>query len=44
MTVERMTALDLGYAPPFSSAWEPVLMARRATRAVRAAQAQRQGG
>ncbi|MEU4493594.1 FAD-dependent oxidoreductase [Streptomyces sp. NPDC023998] len=35
MTVEQMTALDLGYAPPFSPVWDPVLVAaRRATRAV----------
>jgi NADPH-dependent 2,4-dienoyl-CoA reductase/sulfur reductase-like enzyme len=32
MTVEQMTALDLGYAPPFSPVWDPVLVAaRRAT-------------
>ncbi|MFF9069610.1 FAD-dependent oxidoreductase [Streptomyces sp. NPDC014891] len=38
MTVERMTALDLGYAPPFSPVWDPVLVAaRKATAAVRAA-------
>lgn len=38
MTVERMTALDLGYAPPFSPVWDPVLIAaRKATAAVRAA-------
>jgi hypothetical protein len=37
MTVEQMTALDLGYAPPFSPVWDPVLVAaRRATAAVRA--------
>jgi NADPH-dependent 2,4-dienoyl-CoA reductase/sulfur reductase-like enzyme len=29
MTVERMTALDLGYAPPFSPVWDPVLVAAR---------------
>ncbi|AWK11816.1 flavoprotein oxidoreductase [Streptomyces spongiicola] len=35
MTVERMTALDLGYAPPFSPVWDPVLVAaRKATAAV----------
>ncbi|WP_181697361.1 FAD-dependent oxidoreductase [Nocardia sp. GTS18] len=35
MTVEQMTALDLGYAPPFSPVWDPVLVAARAaTRAV----------
>ncbi|MGW7428841.1 FAD-dependent oxidoreductase [Streptomyces sp. NPDC054861] len=38
MTVERMTALDLGYAPPFSPVWDPVLVAaRKAQAAVRAA-------
>ncbi|MFI7100976.1 FAD-dependent oxidoreductase [Streptomyces sp. NPDC050161] len=38
MTVEQMTALDLGYAPPFSPVWDPVLVAaRKATAAVRAA-------
>ncbi|MFE0381924.1 FAD-dependent oxidoreductase [Streptomyces inhibens] len=38
MTVEQMTALDLGYAPPFSPVWDPVLVAaRKATGAVRAA-------
>ncbi|WP_030381359.1 MULTISPECIES: FAD-dependent oxidoreductase [unclassified Streptomyces] len=37
MTVEQMTALDLGYAPPFSPVWDPVLVAaRKATTAVRA--------
>jgi NADPH-dependent 2,4-dienoyl-CoA reductase/sulfur reductase-like enzyme len=38
MTVEQMTALDLGYAPPFSPVWDPVLVAaRKAASAVRAA-------
>lgn len=38
MTVDAMTALDLGYAPPFSPVWDPVLVAaRKATAAVRAA-------
>ncbi|MER5888220.1 FAD-dependent oxidoreductase [Streptomyces sp. NPDC001941] len=38
MTVERMTALDLGYAPPFSPVWDPVLVAaRKATSKVREA-------
>ncbi|MEU8686151.1 FAD-dependent oxidoreductase [Streptomyces sp. NPDC048611] len=38
MTVEQMTALDLGYAPPFSPVWDPVLVAARKTvSAVRAA-------
>ncbi|MEU5302562.1 FAD-dependent oxidoreductase [Streptomyces noursei] len=38
MTVEQMTALDLGYAPPFSPVWDPVLVAaRKADAAVRAA-------
>lgn len=36
MTVEQMTALDLGYAPPFSPVWDPVLVAaRKAAQAVR---------
>ncbi|MDL5204392.1 FAD-dependent oxidoreductase [Streptomyces sp. ALI-76-A] len=35
MTVEQMTALDLGYAPPFSPVWDPVLVAaRKAAKAV----------
>jgi NADPH-dependent 2,4-dienoyl-CoA reductase/sulfur reductase-like enzyme len=29
MTVDEMTALDLGYAPPFSPVWDPVLVAAR---------------
>ncbi|MCZ7413210.1 FAD-dependent oxidoreductase [Streptomyces sp. WMMC897] len=38
LTVEQMTALDLGYAPPFGPVWDPVLVAaRKAARAVRAA-------
>ncbi|QNP66031.1 FAD-dependent oxidoreductase [Streptomyces genisteinicus] len=38
MTVEAMTALDLGYAPPFSPVWDPVLVAaRKAVAAVRRA-------
>ncbi|WP_370422005.1 FAD-dependent oxidoreductase [Streptomyces sp. QH1-20] len=38
MTVEQMTALDLGYAPPFSPVWDPVLVAaRKAAEAVRKA-------
>ncbi|WP_372345387.1 FAD-dependent oxidoreductase [Streptomyces sp. KL116D] len=37
MSVEQMTALDLGYAPPFSPVWDPVLVAaRKAVAAVRA--------
>ncbi|MEU9788072.1 FAD-dependent oxidoreductase [Streptomyces phaeochromogenes] len=37
MTVEQMTALDLGYAPPFSPVWDPILVAaRKAVIAVRA--------
>ncbi|MFB7508562.1 FAD-dependent oxidoreductase, partial [Streptomyces broussonetiae] len=37
MTVEEMTALDLGYAPPFSPVWDPVLVAaRKATAKLRA--------
>ncbi|MGK5547710.1 FAD-dependent oxidoreductase [Streptomyces sp. URMC 127] len=38
MTVDQMTSLDLGYAPPFSPVWDPVLVAaRKAAAAVRAA-------
>ena len=29
MTVADMTSLDLGYAPPFSPVWDPVLIAAR---------------
>jgi len=37
MTVEEMTALDLGYAPPFAPVWDPVLIAaRKAAEAVQA--------
>jgi NADPH-dependent 2,4-dienoyl-CoA reductase/sulfur reductase-like enzyme len=37
MTVEEMTGLDLGYAPPYSPVWDPVLIAaRKAADAVRA--------
>lgn len=37
MTVEQMTSLDLGYAPPFSPVWDPVLVAaRKAAKAVNA--------
>ncbi|MFI5842823.1 FAD-dependent oxidoreductase [Catenuloplanes sp. NPDC051500] len=40
MTVEEMTALDLGYAPPFAPVWDPVLIAaRKAAEAVHAADA-----
>ncbi|MFB7756134.1 FAD-dependent oxidoreductase [Streptomyces sp. NPDC056121] len=36
MTVDQMTALDLGYAPPFSPVWDPVLVAaRKSSAAVR---------
>ncbi|MDQ8703643.1 FAD-dependent oxidoreductase [Streptomyces sp. LHD-70] len=36
MTAEQLTTLDLGYAPPFSPVWDPVLVAaRKAVRAVR---------
>ncbi|BBC32141.1 Pyridine nucleotide-disulfide oxidoreductase [Streptomyces graminofaciens] len=36
MTVEQMTVLDLGYAPPFSPVWDPILVAaRKAATAVR---------
>ncbi|UQX03599.1 FAD-dependent oxidoreductase [Streptomyces sp. RerS4] len=38
MTVEQVVSLDLGYAPPFSPVWDPVLVAaRKAVSAVRAA-------
>jgi NADPH-dependent 2,4-dienoyl-CoA reductase/sulfur reductase-like enzyme len=38
MTVDQMTALDLGYAPPFSPVWDPILVAaRKAVAAVREA-------
>ncbi|MEV4759616.1 FAD-dependent oxidoreductase [Micromonospora sp. NPDC049559] len=38
MTVEEMAGLDLGYAPPYSPVWDPVLIAaRKAADAVRAA-------
>ncbi|MFU8872064.1 FAD-dependent oxidoreductase [Micromonospora sp. SL4-19] len=29
MTVDEMTSLDLGYAPPFAPVWDPVLIAAR---------------
>ncbi|NJC68898.1 FAD-dependent oxidoreductase [Planosporangium thailandense] len=29
MTVDEMTALDLGYAPPYAPVWDPVLVAAR---------------
>ncbi|MYW01506.1 FAD-dependent oxidoreductase [Streptomyces sp. SID3343] len=29
MTAEDMTSLDLGYAPPFSPVWDPILVAAR---------------
>ncbi|MER7458614.1 FAD-dependent oxidoreductase [Micromonospora sp. NPDC126480] len=29
MTVDDMTALDLGYAPPFAPVWDPILIAAR---------------
>ncbi|WP_446211209.1 FAD-dependent oxidoreductase [Micromonospora sp. IBSANI012] len=29
MTVDDMTALDLGYAPPYAPVWDPVLIAAR---------------
>jgi NADPH-dependent 2,4-dienoyl-CoA reductase/sulfur reductase-like enzyme len=38
MTVDELTALDLGYAPPFAPVWDPVLVAaRKAAEAVHAA-------
>ncbi|MBO4209520.1 FAD-dependent oxidoreductase [Micromonospora echinofusca] len=37
MTVDDMTALDLGYAPPYAPVWDPVLIAaRKAADALRA--------
>src|SRR5439155_1151444 len=40
MTVEEMTALDLGYAPPYAPVWDPVLIAaRKAAEAVEAERA-----
>lgn len=37
LTAEQMTTLDLGYAPPFSPVWDPILVAaRKAVAAVRA--------
>jgi NADPH-dependent 2,4-dienoyl-CoA reductase/sulfur reductase-like enzyme len=36
LTVAQLTAVDLGYAPPFSPVWDPVLVAaRKAVTAVR---------
>ena len=29
MTVSEMTALDLGYAPPYAPVWDPILIAAR---------------
>ncbi|MDG4861843.1 FAD-dependent oxidoreductase [Streptomyces sp. T-3] len=38
MTVDQVVSLDLGYAPPFSPVWDPVLVAaRKAVSAVRKA-------
>lgn len=38
MTVDQVVSLDLGYAPPFSPVWDPILVAaRKAVSAVRAA-------
>ncbi|MER5564716.1 FAD-dependent oxidoreductase [Streptomyces goshikiensis] len=38
MTVDQVVSLDLGYAPPFSPVWDPVLVAaRKAVTAVRSA-------
>ncbi len=31
MTVEDMTGLDLGYAPPYAPVWDPILIAARKT-------------
>ena len=37
MTVEEISGLDLGYAPPFSPVWDPVLIAaRKAADSIRA--------
>jgi NADPH-dependent 2,4-dienoyl-CoA reductase/sulfur reductase-like enzyme len=36
MTVEEIVGLDLGYAPPFSPVWDPVLIAARRAAATRA--------
>jgi hypothetical protein len=36
MTVEDMVSLDLGYAPPFSPVWDPVLVAARKAADLRA--------
>jgi NADPH-dependent 2,4-dienoyl-CoA reductase/sulfur reductase-like enzyme len=41
MTVEQMTGLDLGYAPPFAPVWDPVLVAARKAAAAVAAEAGR---
>ncbi|MET9882820.1 FAD-dependent oxidoreductase [Streptomyces sp. NPDC006430] len=38
MTVDQLVSLDLGYAPPFSPVWDPILVAaRKAVSAVRTA-------
>ncbi|WP_030202507.1 FAD-dependent oxidoreductase [Streptomyces sp. NRRL S-87] len=38
MTVDQVVSLDLGYAPPFSPVWDPILVAaRKAVHAVRSA-------
>jgi hypothetical protein len=29
MTVDELTALDLGHAPPYARVWDPVLIAAR---------------
>jgi hypothetical protein len=29
MTVDDMSGLDLGYAPPYAPVWDPVLIAAR---------------
>ncbi|MEU6891037.1 FAD-dependent oxidoreductase [Streptomyces sp. NPDC046557] len=40
MTVDQVVSLDLGYAPPFSPVWDPILVAaRKAVSGVRAAEA-----
>jgi NADPH-dependent 2,4-dienoyl-CoA reductase/sulfur reductase-like enzyme len=38
MTVDEIVGLDLGYAPPFSPVWDPVLVAARKVAELRKAQ------
>jgi hypothetical protein len=37
MTVDEIVSLDLGYAPPFSPVWDPVLTAARVAAGAREA-------